>query len=430
MDINAWIDKINSININDNLRNNLITFFKNFHSVYSLSLIEITDTDMVNAFNNINNYKPLSICLDIEFQSTIISKKDMDKYTYNNNSNNDPTARFIREIGMMFFIKESSTKWYYIGSIFVNFNSLDKYGFKLDDLKLIGTKYSTVNDLTFNQMLKNENYLTVENLITPLQDDFLFRSKKDYKSKIYHTIKLLKSNYLFNNFLTDKIKDKVINILHNILTFDDFSDVTKELKYIKKQLHNIQHELYGRYLDKVLLKSLINTHKLYWNDDLVLERIKLTYKKENIFFETLEHLVNDAVLIVKGKMDLIAINNMALMLTENKLLIENYYDIETFNGFSQLMYKSAQLEETYNNMIKSNIYAQKAKELFDRIGVTIGDKAHNPLVDSLFTIIIAVIVNLGLNKYFKELDENQYGGNYYHKYYISLKNKYLQLKNK
>lgn len=430
MDIIEWSNKINTIKINDTIKTNIITFFKNFQSKHSLLIIEITDNEMINAFNNVNNYKPITICLDIEFQSTIISKKDKHKYINNLNSNDEPSSKFIRELGMLFFIKDLDTKWYYIGSIFINFNSLDKYGFELRDLRLIGSKYATVTQKTYHEMLKNETSLNVEDLITPLYSETLFRNHKQYIIKVNNTVNQLKSNHLFKKLLKDKIKDRIVNILNNIIIMDNFSDVQRELKYVKKQLHNIQYELYGKYLDKLLLKNLLDTHKLYWNDSLVKERINLINKKEHIFFEYFQNLVMDSVLVVKGQMDIVAIKNMSQLIVNEDFQIDNYYDIETFNGFSQTMYKSAQLEETYNGMIKTKIYNQKAKQFFDQISSNIGDKAHNPLVDSLFTIIIAIIMNLGINKYFKDIDRKNIGGNHYHKYYIKLKNEYLSLKNK
>lgn len=423
MNINEWINKLNSIKINDILRDNIIIFFTKFRSPESLSFIKVEDIDMIAAFNNVNNYKPLSICLDIEFQSTLLKKKN--KYISTINNAGHQTAKFIRELGMLFFIKDISN-WYYIGSIFLNFNSLEHYGFNINKLRLIGSKYATVTKETYNEIVKSETAFNLDQLITPLQDKQLFNNHQQYIKNIYDTIKELKSNYLFNKILKKQIREKILDILKKIMEYDDFNDVDRELKYIKKQLYNIQYDIYGEYLDDVILNKFITTHRLYWTDKLVKKRVALTNNKEKLFFAVFSDLLKDCILIVKGGMDIIAIKNMSNLISHNVIDIENYYDIETFNGFSRALYGSSQLEETYNRLIKTNIFSSTAKEFFDQISSNIGNKAHNPLVDSLFTIIVAITINLGLNKYFGKLDQR--GGNFHYEQYIKLKNKYTMLK--
>src|SRR5579885_1261526 len=138
MDIKKWKKKIMNLQIYDDIKNNLINFFELFHSENSLSFIKIKDPNLNTAFNNINNYKSLSICLDIEFQASLI-KKNTNKYTIFQNEKGDDTAKFIREIGILFFAKQvigsNENIWYYIGHIFVNFDSLENYGFNIMNLR-------------------------------------------------------------------------------------------------------------------------------------------------------------------------------------------------------------------------------------------------------------------------------------------------------
>ena len=429
MDMFEWTSKMNSIKINDSIRNNIIKFFKKFSSNQSFSFIKVEDDDMILAFNNINNYKPVSICLDAEFQTTLIKKKEKDKYIHTVNYNDDLSAKFIREIGMLFFIKDMNNNWYYIGSIFLNFNSLEKYGFNINYLRSIGSKYSTVTDKTYKEMLQNETDFNLDLMVAPLQNEDLFQDKKEFSKQMHIIIGKLKSNYLFNKILDRDHRAKILNSFNKILEMNNYNDVLKELKYIKKQLYNIQFDIYGEYLNDSLLVNLKKTHKLYWSDKLVKERLVLVNRNEKLFFEILSNLARDSIFILKGVMDIAAIKNTSMLITKKAIEIENYYNIETFNGFSRNLYNSSQLEETYNNLIKSHIYQTKAKQFFEQISSNIGDKAHNPLVDSLFTIIVAITINLGLNKYFGEIDKNQFGGNLYYREYIKLKNRYLQLKN-
>ena len=440
MDIKTWKNKINQLSFNENIKNNIITFFENFHHKTSLSLIPIIDPKLINAFNNINNYKPLSICLDIEFQSAIIDDmNDIDtndvkgKYILHETIKNEKTGKFIREIGMLFFIKDQNYNIYYIGNIFLNFKSLTEFGFSLDNIKLIGVKYATVTDKTYNKMNNLENEFHIDSLIEPLYQKTLFENKKQYKSELTKIINILSNNYLFNNLLKQNTKDNIFNILHKLLTIDEFDEfnfdnLLKELKYIKKQLNGIQYEIYSKYLNLTGKKSFNQLNDLYWNDKLVKERLKIINTKYDLFMDLFKRLSFDSILILKGKMDIIALKNMyALIFNKNDLIIEHYYDIETFNGFSSMHFNGSQLEDTYKNLIKYEIYEQIAKPLFDQIMVNIGNKAHNPVVDSLFTIVVAIIINLGLNEYFSK-QNNINGGKGHYTEYIKYKNKYSQLK--
>ena len=65
MEIKEWTNNINKLELNSDLKINIISFFKEFSNNLSFSFIPITDEHTANAFYNVNNYKPLSICLDI-----------------------------------------------------------------------------------------------------------------------------------------------------------------------------------------------------------------------------------------------------------------------------------------------------------------------------------------------------------------------------
>ena len=104
MNFKEWKNNIIHLKLqNIDIKNNIISFFKEFRHSESLSFIFISDDSIRLALNNINNYKSISICLDIEFQSVIM--KD-NKYLTSVNLFDDKIARFIREFGMLFFLKD------------------------------------------------------------------------------------------------------------------------------------------------------------------------------------------------------------------------------------------------------------------------------------------------------------------------------------
>lgn len=410
MDFIKWKNNIDNLVLNDNLKSNIIIFFKEFHQKSSLSFIHIQDSHLISAFDNINNYKPITLCLDIEFQSAIIQN---DKYISTKNIKGENTAKFIREIGMLFFIKDQQLNLYYIGNLFLNFESLVEFGFDFKTIRLIGAKYADVTDDVYTQMNQLEREFRLELLLDPLFD------KGNKSILIDKIIKKLTKNYLFKNFLTEHKQNVIVQILHKLKKTDD-DIIKKEVRYVSKQLNQIQYEIYAKYLKGNDLAIFTELDKLYWKDPLVQSRTVLIKGKYDMFMELLEELFEESVLVIKGKMDIIALKNMSILIQKKDMQIDHYYDIETFNGFSNAQYHSSQLENTYKGVIETDIYKRIAKPLFDEIIINIGDKAHNPVADSLFTIIVAIVMNLGLNDYF-----NQKGGQYN---YLKYKSRYLKLK--
>lgn len=429
MDIIAWKNEISNVNFNQDLKDKIIGLFEQFSTIESLSFIKINDKTLSNAFNNINNYKPLTICLDIEFQSAIINKnaKSTPKYIHETNINNDHTAKFIREIGILFFIKDYDLSVYYIGHLLLNFKSLEHFGFDFDRMRSIGVNYSTVSNDTYEAMKTIENIFHLENIITPLNNEQLFKDKKKYGVRIKKIKKEVNSNYLFKKLLKKSVQSNINDIFNQIVGLNDFNDIQDKLKYIKRHLGSIQHEIYAKYLkkdDKLILNQL---SELYWSDELVQNRLKFIDKKYGFFMSSFKYLTQQTVFVLKGRMDIVALKNTYMLINKaDELQINNYYDIETFNGLSSFLYSSSQLENTYNGLIKTSLYDDTAKNFFDEIGKNIGNKAHNPVVDSLFTIVVAIVINLGLNVTFSKDVAKLNGG--YRAQYLKYKHRYVELK--
>lgn len=323
--------------------------------------ITITNKYITHALNNINVYKPYIICLDVEFQSANLNTSD--KYIIDSG-----TARFIREIGIIIFRKEGDF-WIYESNSFVNFPDISKFGINKELIHLITSTFSTVDPTTFDKMEKLER---------------IFKNKE-----------LLKIKNLDLGLNSDP--DKINKILNNLI-----------------------YEIDGKILKKYKLdKYYINyqkINKLYWKDKLVKNRT-LNIKNIVLFLNYLKELSKDAVFLVKGKMDFKAINNTYTLFGFDKPNLENSYDIEVFNGLSKNIYGNSQLKTTFEGLAKTDIFNKYVYDFVLDLFQDFGDKAHNPLVDSLFTVLVGIIINIGLNKTFM-----------YEEKYKKYKRKYQRIK--
>ncbi len=384
MDIITWKSHINNLNTSESIKALIITFFTNYGLENSLNFIKIKGKDITVALNNINNYKPILLCMDAEFQSSISGLK------------------YIKELGMLFFVRDRNNTYYYVGFIFVNFKSVVEYSYDINNLRPIFTTYSSVTQDTLTKMRENEKNFLLENIIDNKFNEKLFKNHKAFLKQIDLVVKELNDNYIFTNIINDKVKENVINSLKFMRQAKHYHGIVKELGYIKKQLMKTKFDIYGiKLLSTNLYVNFLKSHELYWHDEQVLKRINLI-KSDAEFFNLFYEISNNSLFIVKGVQDFIALNNMTKLFNyEMSLNFSNYYDIETFNGLSNHLYESSQLENTYKGIVKTKVYRQFVKPIFDVIGKNIGNKAHNPVVDSLFTVIVAVTINIGLNNYFK-----------------------------
>lgn len=386
MDYKLWKHNINNLNIPDNIKDTIITFFKNFKLHNSLDFITIDKSYNLKALNNVNNYKHILISIDAEFQESITKLK------------------YVRELGMLFFIRDNNKIYHYIGFIFVNFKSITKSNVDIVNMRPIYSIYSTVTKNTLIKMENNEQPLLLENIVEPLNNKKLFTNHKLYLNKVNEIITILNNNYIYKNIVNEKFKKSIMVNFDYLKMANHFSQIQKEIKTIQKKLSKTKFEIYGLYVkDTKLYDNFLNTHKLYWNDDDVNDRLNITLNKEILFFELFGLLSENSLFVIKGIQDFHACNNTLKLFDDNIVLnFDSYYDIETFNGLSNQLYESSQLEVTYKNIIKTKVYKQFAKRIFDRIIYNVGDKAHNPLVDSLMTIIVAVTVNIGLILFFEK----------------------------
>lgn len=386
MDYKLWKHNINNLNIPDNIKDTIITFFKNFKLSNSLDFITIDKSYNLKALNNINNYKHIMVCMDAEFQESITKLK------------------YVRELGMLFFIRDNNKLYHYIGFIFVNFQSITKSNVDINNMRALYSTYSTVTKNTLIKMENNESVLLLENIVDPLNNKKLFLNHNVFFKKVNEVIEILKNNYIYKNILNEKMKKSIMVNFDYLKMANNFKSVEREIKIIQKKLAKTKFEIYGLYLkDTELYNNFLKTHKLYWDDDFVIDRLNITLNKEKLFFELFGLISDQSLFVIKGIQDFHACNNTLKLFDDDIVLnFDSYYDIETFNGLSSQLYESSQLETTYKNIIKTKIYKQFAKRIFDRIIFNVGEKAHNPVTDSLFTVIVAVTVNIGLIMFFEK----------------------------
>ena len=314
---------------------------------------------------------------------------------------------------MLLFVRDKLNDIYYLGSLHINFRWLTEYGFDKHNFKYMLSMYTTVSDATLKEMEKNDEIFRLDHELDKL--------KKDNYSALLNSEVFKLEN--------DKIQSKVIDIINELKNtkISNYHDKQKKIDTIIRMLQRAAFAVYGKYLN--ITKSAFDKQfKLYYSDPLVISRM-MTKNQELKFIEAFIDISDDACFIVKGFRDLEAINNLALLLKLDRLLnIEHIYDIEIFNGFSKMKYGSAQLESTYNGVISSDIYKINNQDLNEIIN-EIGGIAHNPLTDSYYTLVVAIVMNLGLNEYFKTYDIID--GSIYLKLYELEKQKYLKLnKNK
>ena len=161
MDFKKWEKKVSNLDIYDHVKTNIIHLFKICCSRDSLDFIKIKDPEISKIFYNLNNYKNILVCFDTEFQSAISNNK---KYITTKNMKGDSIARFVRELGGLFFVKDCHD-WYYIGYIFINLSPLEAFGFKKKDLRHIESKYASVTNETLHIMEQNEESFHLERYI-------------------------------------------------------------------------------------------------------------------------------------------------------------------------------------------------------------------------------------------------------------------------
>lgn len=272
--------------------------------------------------------------------------------------------RYLLEMGGILLVKQNN-KWYYYGNFHFNLPPVTK----LSHLNLIVSDYINVSKQTQKK---------IENI----EKQYLYHRKlEQYKNNQKKFIKYYNS-----------IKNSPIIIKKNIkvdLNKDNLNQIIKKVKEISFTLK----------LKDIGSENFYKIWNLYLEDKYVKKRTIIPTKE---WLKSLYDMLSSSLLMVKGNMDIIAINNLMkqynLPVLPKTILV---YDIAYFNDIFRKLCNNAQLENTYYCIIEKNLLDQELNKDFKQIfkSLVLNEKkliAHNPLVDSFYTLIV------GLTMYNKE----------------------------
>jgi hypothetical protein len=287
----------------------------------------------------LNNMTTLSSVLifDIEFQTF--------KY-----------EKHLLEMGGILFKKEKDG-WYYYCNFYFNLPVIKP----ITKLNVIQSDYINVSNKTKLKIIKIEN-------------NYLYYKKLEkYKDDPNKFIKYY-----------NKIKNSSILKKRNLnLDINNPKQVIKKLKDISFTLK----------LNDIGKENFNTIWQLYLNDNYVKKRtINPTIDWLKSFYQTL----SKSLLMVKGNMDIIAINNLMIKYKLPQLpKTIKIYDIAYFNNIFLKLCQNAKLEGTYDCIIEKKLldpeFKPDLKKIFSSL-VLIDKKliAHNPLVDSFYTLIVGL----------------------------------------
>jgi hypothetical protein len=238
-----------------------------------------------------------------------------------------------------------------------------------ENLRLLMSKYCSVSEKTELEMKKLEDKFQIN-----INDINSIIEKKD-----------------LIQFIPDRnIKRLLKNVVNtNILDIPN-------LEKAQKTVDQLYYNLYKNRLNSKYRHIFNQIFDLYKNDELVKKR---TINPFN-YLNTLKPYFNEMTLVHKEGMDIIALNNdlkkYDVKITKSIL----HKDIAIYNNIFKQKYTTAKLYESYINLKKDYyekyIDLQKfdtnlVKNLKNKMLVV---KAHNPLSDAYFTIIIFIIMEL------------------------------------
>jgi hypothetical protein len=277
----------------------------------------------------------------------------MNNPSLNDYDHNKQVVSFIREFGCMLLFKENE-EWIYYCDIYLNFPFLSTINAVQDHksyFKLSLPPYMTVQDSTL-QNIKNKLGDFEQNYSKYKLNDYF----RDQNSSVEHLI------YEKNNVIFRK---SPINIINDI-------------------------------------------RDLYQTDTMVKERL-IKLKTAILFLSTLYKFVNTSTIIVKGKEDFSAIENTYKMLLketkkENTKKIDkvfkNIYDIDIFLSDFRMIDNckgKGNLEFMYTTLadIEKQLLPNSELMFLDLIIKNTNDaykKFHNPVYDSLITLLCAILI--------------------------------------
>ena len=264
--------------------------------------------------------------------------------------------KHLLELGGILLVKQLN-EWYYYGNFHFNLPPVTN----TTKLNLLQSDYINVSKETEKKIIEIEKH-------------YLYHKKLEkYKNE---PIKFIKYFNSIKNIPIIKKKNLKLNE-------NNFNQIIKKVKDISFTLK----------LKDVGSYNFNQIWNLYLQDKYVKER---TIKPNKEWLLSLYETMTNSLLMVKGNMDLIAINNLMkqynLPILPTKIVV---YDIAFFNDIFRKLCNNAQLEKTYYCIIEKNLLDPNLKNDLKKIfkSLVLNDKkliAHNPLVDSFYTLIVGL----------------------------------------
>jgi len=280
--------------------------------------------------------------------------------------------RYLLEMGGILLLKQDN-KWFYYGNFHFNLPPVKT----LSNLNVIVSDYINVSKKT-------------EKKIINIEKQYLYHRKLEkYKDNLKKFIKYYNS-----------IKNSPIILKKKIIVDLNKNNLNQIIKKIKETSFNLK-------LKDIGSENFYKIWNLYLEDKYVKQRTIIPNVE---WLKSLYDTLTGSLLMVKGNMDIIAINNLMkqynLPVLPKTILI---YDIAFFNEIFRKLCKNAQLETTYHCIIEKNLLDPELNKDFKQIfkSLVLNDKkliAHNPLVDSFYTLIV------GLTMYNNNNNKLQKGG--------------------
>jgi hypothetical protein len=302
----------------------------------------------LNTFKFNNTIQTILNKITLESSKTSILIFDIEFQTHYND-------KHLLELGGILLVKQLN-EWYYYGNFHFNLPPVKN----TTKLNLLQSDYINVSKET-------------EKKIIEIEKNYLYHKKLEkYKNDPDKFIKY------FNSIENIPVIKKKIKLNEN-----NFNQIIKKIKDISFTLK----------LKDVGSYNFNKIWNLYLEDKYVKER---TIKPNKEWLMSLYETMTNSLLMVKGNMDLIAINNLMkeynLPILPKKIFV---YDIAFFNDIFRKLCNNAQLETTYYCILEKKLLDPNLKKDLKKIfkSLVLKDKkliAHNPLVDSFYTLIVGL----------------------------------------
>lgn len=325
------------------LTDHLITFLSPMKQL-NIAPIELSSKLQEN-LNFIAGYAPIIFIFDIEFQHI---RKIRGK-----------ESRHILEFGGILLVNYNNN-WHYFGSFHFNLPPSTK----IKNLGVIQSTYSSVTPKTEHQMVSLENNYLFYQVLQKYKND------SNKFAELY--------NYFINSKLAKK--KKILYIEPSPENFNKIIRLFKDMSFTlgKNDIGDIN-------FNKIW--------KLYLTDPNVQFRtIKPNHKWLNSFYE----LLKNSVPVVKGNMDLIALDNLMDKYKMDSISDKlHVFDIAIFNSTFRKVCNSAELEKSYWCLIEKQLIDSdiepSLKSIFNNLSLQQKKLiAHNPLVDAFYTLVVAI----------------------------------------